>query len=214
MQHSPSLDVIMSLAANEAVAADFDEIRPEHVFMALLKYSELNPRQLRGILGLGQAMDALAEELDEIKRILTEQGIDSTGLRREIRKKLGRGGRPGAGLVMRPSRAVKDLVGLSEEAAKNQGLESLTPAVLLRSMLARIDSPSAGPGVLEARADGADGRERTDGPDPASPDLGRLTQALKGLRTELLNQVIGQDHAVHAFVEGLFNAEVAARGRP
>lgn len=43
-----------------------------------------------------------------------------------------------------------------------------------------------------------------------SPRLEELTERLRQLRTDLLAKVFGQDHAVHAFVEGLFNAEVVA----
>ena len=43
-----------------------------------------------------------------------------------------------------------------------------------------------------------------------SPRLEELTERLRGMRTELLTKVFGQDHAVHAFVEGVFNAEVVA----
>jgi ATP-dependent metalloprotease FtsH len=41
-------------------------------------------------------------------------------------------------------------------------------------------------------------------------ELGDLTERIRIMRTELLKKVFGQDHAVHAFVEGLFNAEVIA----
>ena len=40
--------------------------------------------------------------------------------------------------------------------------------------------------------------------------LGELADTLRRLRAELLDKVFGQEHAVHAFVEGLFNAEVVA----
>ncbi|MGB2865391.1 MAG: AAA family ATPase [Sedimentisphaerales bacterium] len=43
-----------------------------------------------------------------------------------------------------------------------------------------------------------------------SLSLGELTSQLRGLRAELLSKVFGQDHAVHAFVEGLYNAQVTA----
>ena len=43
-----------------------------------------------------------------------------------------------------------------------------------------------------------------------TPRLEELTERLRGMRAELLTKVFGQDHAVHAFVEGLFNAEVVA----
>jgi ATP-dependent metalloprotease FtsH len=44
----------------------------------------------------------------------------------------------------------------------------------------------------------------------ASLSLGELTGQLRGLRSELLSKVFGQDHAVHALVEGLYNAQVTA----
>ena len=43
-----------------------------------------------------------------------------------------------------------------------------------------------------------------------SPRLDELTERLRLMRTELLTKVFGQDHAIHAVVEGLFNAEVTA----
>ncbi len=46
--------------------------------------------------------------------------------------------------------------------------------------------------------------------DTQTPRLDELTQRLRNLRSELLARVYGQDHAIHAFVEGLFNAEVVA----
>jgi ATP-dependent metalloprotease FtsH len=46
--------------------------------------------------------------------------------------------------------------------------------------------------------------------DAFAPRLDELPQRLRQLRAELLACVVGQDHAIHAFVEGLFNAEVVA----
>jgi len=46
--------------------------------------------------------------------------------------------------------------------------------------------------------------------DIQSPGLRDLTESLRELRSDLLSRVFGQDHAVHAFVEGVFNAEVVA----
>lgn len=43
-----------------------------------------------------------------------------------------------------------------------------------------------------------------------SVSLGDLVNKLRGLRSELLKKVFGQDHAVHTFIEGLYNAEVTA----
>ena len=46
--------------------------------------------------------------------------------------------------------------------------------------------------------------------DEQTPDLGDLVDRLHEMRGVLLKKVFGQDHAVHAFVEALFNAEVVA----
>ena len=46
--------------------------------------------------------------------------------------------------------------------------------------------------------------------DATSPELSDLVEKLRRMRVELLQRVFGQDHAVHTFVEGLFNAEVVA----
>jgi cell division protease FtsH len=43
-----------------------------------------------------------------------------------------------------------------------------------------------------------------------APRLDDLTERLRALRDHLLANLFGQDHAVHAFVEGLFNAEIVA----
>ena len=43
-----------------------------------------------------------------------------------------------------------------------------------------------------------------------NPKLEDLAARLRTLRTDLMAKVFGQDHAVQAFVEGLFNAEVVA----
>lgn len=50
--------------------------------------------------------------------------------------------------------------------------------------------------------------------DATLPRLDSLTEELRRVRTVLLNSVCGQNHAVHAFVEGLFNAEVVAAAEP
>ncbi len=40
--------------------------------------------------------------------------------------------------------------------------------------------------------------------------MDELVEKLRGLRSELLAKIFGQDHAVHAFIEGLYNVEVTS----
>jgi cell division protease FtsH len=65
----------------------------------------------------------------------------------------------------------------------------------------------------ENQAEGNDAskrqRQQSPGKKPSdSPTLGELGRRLRTLRRELLRSVIGQDHAVHGFVAGLFNIEI------
>jgi ATP-dependent metalloprotease FtsH len=64
-------------------------------------------------------------------------------------------------------------------------------------------TPLAREAALEQLASGYDKAAQ-------APPLEELTERVRTLRAELLLKVFGQDHAVHAFVEGLFNAEVVA----
>ena len=48
--------------------------------------------------------------------------------------------------------------------------------------------------------------------DDEVPALGEMTERLRKLRAHLLERAFGQDHAIQAFVEGLFNAELLASG--
>lgn len=43
-----------------------------------------------------------------------------------------------------------------------------------------------------------------------TPGLDELIHYLRNMRTVLMERVVGQDHAVHAFIEGWFNAEITA----
>ncbi len=49
-------------------------------------------------------------------------------------------------------------------------------------------------------------RDETDG----ASSIADLVSRLRGMRAMLLSKLFGQDHAIHAFVEGLYNAEITA----
>ena len=96
MKYSPSIEVVMSLAANEAVAGMFREIEIEHLVMGILKYSEMDLEVLRNVVNLGPTLDLIQEELAELRDILAGRGLNPTKLRRDLRQVRGVGGRPAA----------------------------------------------------------------------------------------------------------------------
>jgi ATP-dependent metalloprotease FtsH len=218
MKYSPSIEVVMSLAVNEALAGMFHEVEVEHLLMGILKYSEMDVEVLRNVVNLGPVLGLMQEELAEIRDLLAGRGLNATKLRRALRQVRGVGGRPAApGSGLHRTQATRRIFLLAEQAAADRGQPMLTSAHLLRSCL---DHPSPlVAGLIDlgefSRRPGAK-PDHQEPPTPNSPaqDGEDLAQVLKELRQKLLLHIVGQDQAVHSFVEGLFNAEVVAAADP
>ena len=210
MRYSPTLEIVVALAMNEAVAGEYHEIEPEHIFLGILKFSEMDPQVLHNVSNLGDEDGFLEKEIEQIKETLAGLGIDSKRMRRSLRGAMGRGGHPVAELGLNRSRETKVLFMKAEQNARINGAVSLSPINFLKVMLenpTRTLTPLLGAPVAVNGPDSSTVRLE-DERHPAN--FGELTGILKNLRTWLLDGVIGQDHAVHAFIEGLFNAEVMA----
>ena len=218
MKYSPSIEVVMSLAANEAVAGMFREIEIEHLVMGILKYSEMDLEVLRNVVNLGPTLDLIQEELAELRDILAGRGLNPTKLRRDLRQVRGVGGRPAApGSIMHRTQATRRIFLLAEQDAAGQGKTFLTSAHLLKACLDHPSSVLAGlidPRELAGRPIGQPEDQASPAPKYSAPKTEYLAQVLKELRQNLLLRIVGQDQAVHSFVEGLFNAEVVAAADP
>lgn len=142
-------------------------------------------------------------------------GGDTTNLRGHC----GEFGKPGpCPGTMKPDDAVRALLETACELAGGEGipdrthpglvsLEHLICAVAMSADVAQLlGDPVVPIGIKQAMAILA--RWLIDQSNSLS--LSGLTGQLRGLRRELLSKVFGQDHAVHAFVEGLYNAQVIA----
>ncbi len=119
--------------------------------------------------------------------------------------------------VARPLPLAQEMAGLLARARELalQVPDSLHPGLVgLRHLVCALAMCRPACTLLEARALGekqaAECLRAWYDDDWHVPGLGGLTQQLRTLRTELLKRVFGQDHAVQAFVEGLFNAQVTA----
>lgn len=136
-----------------------------------------------------------------------------------LRGRCGEFGRPGpCPGTMKPDDAIRALLETACELASGEGipdrthpglvsLEHLICAVAMSADVAQLLGDSIVPiGMKQAMAILA----RWLIEQGNSISLSGLTGQLRGLRSELLSKVFGQDHAVHAFVEGLYNAQVIA----
>jgi len=104
--------------------------------------------------------------------------------------------------TMPPDEAMRSLLATACELAGGEGC-----AAAITAEVANLLGPPITP-VGQRQAMSLLARWMMDS--DASLSLGQLTIQLRGLRAELLSKVFGQDHAVHAFVEGLYNAQVTA----
>ena len=107
----------LQIAATEAAEGKFQFIEKEHVLIGILSLGKLlmlNPEKFALKL---QDRQALQAENDFIEDILREFEIDSTQLRRQLRKKLGDGNYERTEKIVHRSEACKKVFKRTEELA-------------------------------------------------------------------------------------------------
>jgi len=136
MKVSASTELVWQLAAREAVAAEFKDIEPEHVFAALLKFAELPAGELENLGAGADAVKALAADVMSVRAALKARGLDSTHVRRGVRAQLGRGGSPFSGGTIHRSQTSRELFAAAAKVAADAGSHALTATHLLETILA------------------------------------------------------------------------------
>jgi hypothetical protein len=166
MRISTSIDLLMHLAGQEAIAGQFSEVQPEHFYLALLRFGELGPEDL-GKAGLvSDAARDLAAEVDTVRHEFQGRAIDSTQTRRQLRERLGPGGRPYEGGQMHRSPASRELFEAAGRLADEARSEVLSAPYLLQALWAR-PTPVLAEFLRQAPA----GRAPTPTPAPVSTPL-------------------------------------------
>jgi len=109
MKVSASIELLWNMAAQEAIAAEFEEIQPEHFLEALLKFSELPLDQMAAREGGAEVARQLRGEVGAVREALAGRAIDGRALRRQLRSRLGRGNHPYEGGVLHRSGEAKQV---------------------------------------------------------------------------------------------------------
>ncbi len=95
MALSFSIQLVWPLASLNTVAMGYEFIEPEHLFMALLKFSELKPGEMEPLLINKENLPALLDEQKALRKMFQECGFnipeDTTKWRRDLRAKMGPG---------------------------------------------------------------------------------------------------------------------------
>ncbi len=136
MKVSVSIDLVLQLAAQEAVVHQFKEIGPEHLFMAVLKFSELPAKDLNKIVPDSHVSKDLERETSAVNDELKRLSIDSTKVRRSLRANFSKGNTPYDGGHIHRSQVSKDLFNKAAGLANERGDDIFTAEVLLEAILA------------------------------------------------------------------------------
>jgi len=140
METSPGIQLIWTLAAQEALAANFREIGVIHAFNAVLKFAELDDSSLKHIVKGGAAFEVIMKEKATLTAALETRMISvnavSAPLRRLLRKEIGDGGHPFvAGGEVHRSAELKKMFSLAEERAQRSFSPTWSSLHLLEAIL-------------------------------------------------------------------------------
>ncbi len=98
MEPALSVQIVLTLAAQEAMAAAFEEIQPAHIYIALLKFAELEEPQFQRLVTEPHMAKTLIPDRDTLRERLAGGGItvpDKSKLtRHKLREEMGKGGHP------------------------------------------------------------------------------------------------------------------------
>jgi hypothetical protein len=131
---SASIELIWSLAAREAVAAEYKEIEPEHFLAALCKFSELGASDIERAIQGGEAAKRVLQEVEAVRAVLSKMGVDSTQARRKVRELVGHGGQVFEGGVIHRSPASRGLFDIAARVAATKGREALSADDILEGL--------------------------------------------------------------------------------
>ena len=142
MKASASIELLWQMAVQEALAGEFGEIQPEHFFAGLMKFAELPEEQTKKLAPGANVAQELATEVGKVRLMLQNHSIDSTRVRRELRARLGKGGRPNAGgTEMHRSQACREMFDAASRLADDKGSDVLAAEHILAAMLASPTEP-------------------------------------------------------------------------
>lgn len=236
MLTTAGIQIVWFLSSNEAIASQHEFIEPEHLFSGILKFSDME-HSLIVLMLKGQGAEQLIEERRQLRDMLESRGIIvpvmSASLRHRLRAALGRGAFSAAArMVIHRSQKTKEIYKRAEMIAREEKAGEAGVIHLLQALcekptpvIADIYRDVTGKSLVSSSPDGAAPAAQLSRPHikdgeaplqaaalPENPleQMLDFLDTLRDLRRELRTRVYGQDHAIHAFIEGLYSAEVVA----
>lgn len=204
MELGITMRFVMVRAQAEVVGTGSGGVYPEHIFLGILKLAESSAeRDFSAVADKGDIDD----DIRLVGKLLSDAGI-SPGSRPMLRRALKASPPSGDSRV-----AENELLTKASKSARNdQILASDVLTVLINDPPPIIKAIYFGENSFKEKGKEPGGDVSGQKPDKrgAADKLAGLVVQVMDLRVSLLEIVRGQDHAVHAFTEGIFNSEIMA----
>ncbi|MDR1581106.1 MAG: AAA family ATPase [Synergistaceae bacterium] len=192
MDFNVAMRFVWVRARAEAQNLNQEHIYPEHLFLAVLKLAELSSKDFPNCAN-PEEIDA---EIAEIAKILRKTKIDAAAGRALLRRAL-KASRPNGD----PESLVNDML---KRAAREPDMA--TALDVARELVARPTPVIKAVFNISPKAE-KEPAARLD----AVSSLAALSERVNAMRCALLNDIRGQDYAIHTFAEGIFNSEALGR---
>ncbi len=214
LELSIPMQFVMVRAASEAVAVKTRRIRAEHIFLGLLKLSELNAEAL--VPGKEGAL-AIEREIDAVKAIFKKYDVETLSTRALLRRALlNENASP---IDDNEEVKIAALLAIANNAAEQEKLWKIGANLLLNAIFenppplvaelchlqGKQPAKESGDKSSDVKSEGKKGKIA------GREFIPELTARVRKMRCVLLEKIFGQDHAVHTFAEGIFNSELLAQ---
>ena len=136
MKHTPSLELSLQIAAQEAAGGGFTEIEPEHLLIGLLKLAEFSLEGTSVPQNSQDVVQSLLEDVERINAILRRRNLESTPLRRKLRSRLGLGRAAANPQAVHRSPASRKLFEEAAVMAQSEGVDEVLASHLFKAVLA------------------------------------------------------------------------------
>ncbi|MDR1223445.1 MAG: AAA family ATPase [Tannerella sp.] len=192
---------VMIYARVETTVSGMEEMHPEHLFLGLLKLPGMTAKT---ISAPDENNRQIEDDILKVKQIFHRAGINPESGREKLRRILFNERPEGNGKFL-----ITDLLC---KASGNTDNHELSATDLLTVILKEPTPLLRSTFSLKKTTPQAEANQAPGGipPKESALFLTGLAGRIRNMRQALLNNVFGQDHAVHAFAEGIFNAEVLA----
>ena len=213
MTHSITMRFILKRSEAEARHRNSGGICVEDTFLAILKLSEIKAEEF--IDAPKEYLETVNEtEINVLKKTFADvYKIDTVRLRANLRHELKHGAKCDPSLLPAYLSRAEGLAAARKSPEMfpidllNAIVEKPTTSLLQVCDISKWDKPEN----TDEKKDSDTSSGCYSAEEEMTLDfLPKLTERMRCMRARLLNTVLGQDHVVHTFVEGMFAAEVLA----